>query len=62
MYTYSMKVRSCLFIFITLTNGNGGREGGRGQRWNVLLKGGSGGPPPEKKLEFRSSEIDSEAI
>ena len=43
-----MKVRSCLFIFITLTNGNGGREGGRGQRWDVLLKGGLGVLPPKK--------------
>ena len=38
----------------------GGREGGKGQ--DVLLKGGLGVLPQEKKLEFRSSEIDSDAI
>ena len=27
-----------------------------------VTKRGSGGPPPEEKLEFRSSEIDSDAI
>ena len=48
MYTYSMKVRSCLFIFITLTNGNGGEGGREGTMVECVTKGGSGGPPPEK--------------
>ena len=40
---------------MTLTKGNGGREGGReGTKVGCVTKGGSGGPPPEKKLEFRS--------
>ena len=47
---------------MTLTKGNGGREGGKGQRWDVLLKGGLGVLPQKKKKEFRSSEIDSDAI
>ena len=48
---------------MTLTKGNGGREGGReGTKVGCVIEGGSGGPPPEKKLEFRSSEIDSDAI
>ena len=37
----------------------GGREG---TKVGCVTKRGSGGPPPEKKLEFRSSEIDSDAI
>ena len=52
---------------MTLTKGNGGeggreggREGGKGQRWDVLLKG-VWGSSPRKKLEFRSSEMDSDA-
>ena len=40
----------------------GGREGGKGQRWDVLLKGGLGVLSQEKKLKFRFSEIDSDAI
>ena len=35
----------------------GGREG---TKVGCVTKGGSGGPPPEKKI--RSSEIDSDAI
>ena len=34
---------------MTLTKGNGGREGGKGQRWDVLLKGGLGVLPQKKK-------------
>ena len=33
---------------MTLTKGNGGREGGKGQRWDVLLKGGLGVLPQKK--------------
>ena len=33
---------------MTLTKGNGG-EGGKGQRWDVLLKGGLGVLPQKKK-------------
>ena len=39
-----------LFIFITLTKGNGGREGRKVQRWDVLLKGGLGVLPQKKKI------------
>ena len=35
---------------MTLTKRNGGREGGReGRKVGCVTKGGSGGPPPEKK-------------